>query len=88
MRQFSLKLKRPHPERPLVGGGRSTIEVCHPPMSDDEDQSSVTYRRTSHMDEAFCERMRAAIDAGLESTPVGVITTPGTKNPRYVPSNA
>jgi len=90
MRQFSPKLKRPHPERSLVGGGRSTIEVCHPPMSDDEGQSSVTYGRTSHfdMDDAFCERMRAAIDAGLESAPVGVITTPGTKNPRYVPSNA
>jgi hypothetical protein len=59
-------------------------------MSDDEGQSSVTYGRTSHfdMDEAFCERMHAAIDAGLESAPVGVITTPGTKNPRYVPSNA
>jgi hypothetical protein len=59
-------------------------------MSDDEGQSSVTYGRTSHfdMDEAFCERMHAAIDAGLESAPVGVITTPGTKNPRYVPSKA
>ena len=85
-----LKLKKPHPERSLVGGGRSTIEVCHPPMSNDEGQSSVTYGRTSHfdMDEAFCERMRAAIDAGLESAPVGVITTPGTKNPKYIPSYA
>ena len=85
-----LKLKNRTPERSLVGGGRSTIEVCHPPMSDDEGQSSVTGGRTSHfdMDDAFCERMRAAIDAGLESAPVGVITAPGTKNPRYVPSNA
>ena len=59
-------------------------------MSDDEGQSSVTYGRTSHfdMDDAFCECMLAAIDAGLERAPVGVITTPGTKNPRYVPSNA
>jgi hypothetical protein len=49
-------------------------------MSDaDEIQSSVT----SH-DEAFCARMRAAIEAGLESAPVGVITTPGTKNPKYI----
>jgi hypothetical protein len=38
------------------------------------------------MDEAFCARMRAAIEAGLESTPVGVIGTPGTKNPKYVPT--
>ncbi len=38
------------------------------------------------MDEAFCARMRAAIAAGLESAPDGVVTTPGTKNPRYVPT--
>ena len=37
------------------------------------------------MDEAFCARMHAAIAAGLESAPTSVITTPGTKNPRYVP---
>jgi hypothetical protein len=36
------------------------------------------------MDEAFCGRMRAAIAAGLESAPSGVITTPGTKNPKYI----
>ncbi len=36
------------------------------------------------MDEAFCARMHAAIAAGLESAPIGVVTTPGTKNPRYV----
>jgi hypothetical protein len=36
------------------------------------------------MDEAFCARMRIAIAAGLESAPVGVITTPGTRNPKYV----
>jgi len=29
--------------------------------------------------------MRAAITAGLEFAPTGVITTPGTKNPRYIP---
>jgi hypothetical protein len=38
------------------------------------------------MDEAFCARMRAAIEAGLESAPIGIITTPGTKNPKYVPT--
>ena len=36
------------------------------------------------MDAAFCARMHAAIAAGLESAPTSVITTPGTKNPRYV----
>jgi hypothetical protein len=30
--------------------------------------------------------MRAAIAAGLESAPIGVVTTPGTKNPKYVPA--
>ncbi|HEV2716633.1 MAG TPA: hypothetical protein VGU64_15335 [Terriglobales bacterium] len=36
------------------------------------------------MDATFCTRMYAAIAAGLECAPIGVITTPGTKNPRYV----
>ena len=57
-------------------------------MSDDEVQSYVTYGGTSHfdMDDAFCARMCAAIEAGLESAPIGVVTTPGTKNPKYVPT--
>ena len=38
------------------------------------------------MDEAFCARMRKAIEAGLEKAPVGVATTPGTKKPKYVPA--
>ncbi len=44
--------------------------------------------RLSHfdMDEAFCGRLRRAIEGGLESAPIGVITTPGTKNPKYVPT--
>jgi hypothetical protein len=37
------------------------------------------------MDAKFCASMTAAITAGLECAPTGVITTPGTKNPRYVP---
>jgi hypothetical protein len=36
------------------------------------------------MDAAFCARIHAAIATGLESAPIGVITTPGTQNPRYV----
>jgi hypothetical protein len=38
------------------------------------------------MDDAFCARMRKAIVAGLESAPIGVVTTPGTSNPKYVPA--
>jgi hypothetical protein len=49
---------------------------------DQEIQSDVT--NGIDMDEAFCARMRMAIAAGLECPPIGVITTPGTKNPRYV----
>ena len=53
---------------------------------DDETHLKVTYASHLNMDWAFCARMRAAIAAGLESAPVGVITTPGTKNPKYVPA--
>jgi hypothetical protein len=31
-------------------------------------------------------RVRAAIAAGLERAPIGVVTSPGTKNPKYVPT--
>jgi hypothetical protein len=58
-------------------------------MSDDDEieiHLHVTYASHLDMDEAFCARMRAAIAAGLESAPIGVVTTPGTKNPRYVPA--
>jgi hypothetical protein len=46
----------------------------------------ITNGKPSHfnMDEAFCARLRMAITAGLESPPIGVITTPGTKRPKYV----
>jgi hypothetical protein len=64
-------------------------------MVDDDGASEfrpqIGFRRNggpSHfqMDEAFCARMRRAVEAGLESAPIGVITTPGTKNPKYVPT--
>jgi len=32
--------------------------------------------------------MRIAIESGLESAPMGVVTTPGTKNPKYVPAES
>ena len=58
-------------------------------MSDDDDEVHlpVTYASHFNMDAAFCSRMCAAIAAGLESAPVGVVTTPGTKNPKYVPTD-
>jgi hypothetical protein len=58
-------------------------------MSDDN-QIHLTNGGPSYldMDDAFCVRMRAAIAAGLENAPTGVITTPGTKNPKYVPTKS
>jgi hypothetical protein len=54
-------------------------------MSDeDEVHLHVTYASHYDMDDAFCARMRMAIAAGLENAPTGVITTPGTKSPKYV----
>jgi len=60
-------------------------------MSDNEfyrltEIERVANRKPSHfeMDEAFCARMHAAIEAGLESAPIGVVTTPGIQNPKYV----
>lgn len=58
-------------------------------MSDDSDEIHlhVTYASYFDMNEAFCARMRAAIAAGLENAPIGVITTPGTRSPKYVATN-
>ena len=54
-------------------------------MSDDEEiHLHVTYVTHMDMDEAFRACMRIAIAAGLESAPIGVVTTPGTQNPKYV----
>jgi hypothetical protein len=54
-------------------------------MSDDDEvHLHLTYASHLDMDEAFCACMRIAIAAGLESVPIGVITTPGTKKPKYV----
>jgi hypothetical protein len=62
-------------------------------MSDDDEIQVLTEieritdgkPRYLDMDAAFCARMYAAITAGLECAPVGVVTTPGTKNPKYIP---
>jgi hypothetical protein len=53
---------------------------------DDEIHLHVTYASHVDMDDAFCACMRIAIAAGLESAPPGVITTPGTKKPKYIPT--
>jgi len=54
-------------------------------MSDDDEvHLHLTYASHLDMDEAFCACMRIAIAAGLENAPTGVITTPGTQNPKYV----
>jgi len=56
-------------------------------MNDDEEiHLHVTYASHLDMDEAFCACMRIAIAAGLESAPIGVVTTPGTQSPKYVPA--
>ena len=57
-------------------------------MNDDDEMQSHVRNGPSHfeMDAAFCARMREAIAEGLESAPLGIITTPGTKNPKYVPT--
>jgi len=58
---------------------------------DDEIQQLTEIERITNgkpryldMDEAFCARMHAAIAAGLECAPIGVITTPGTRKPTYI----
>ena len=52
-------------------------------MSDENENRSGLAKR---MDDAFRARMHAAIEAGLERAPIGVVTTPGTSNPKYVPT--
>jgi hypothetical protein len=46
------------------------------------DYNETETRLKTRMDDAFCARMRAAIEAGLESAPIGVVTTPGTQHPK------
>jgi hypothetical protein len=50
-----------------------------PSVGDDDFFTHVARLRAQ--DDAFCERLRTAIEAGEESCPVGVVTEPGTKNP-------
>jgi hypothetical protein len=55
-------------------------------MSDDEIHSHLTNGAYLAMDDAFCARMRKAIATGRESARIGVVTTPGTESPKYVPA--
>jgi hypothetical protein len=57
-------------------------------IDDDDEIQPLTNGGKTHfsMDEAFCARMLWAIEAGLENAPIGVVTTPGTKSPKYVPT--
>ena len=70
----------------LAGARRWGCFVLRTMDDDDETHLHITYASHVDMDEAFRVRMLAAIRAGLENAPIGVVTTPGTKNPRYVPA--
>ncbi len=67
-------------------------KISEPPlvkrMTDELDdiQADVINSQSTQIerDEAFCARMQWAIEAGLESAPIGVVTTLSTKNPTYV----
>ena len=54
----------------------------------DEIQADLTNGQSTQIerDDAFCARMRKAIEAGLEIAPIGVVSTPGTQHPRHVPA--
>jgi hypothetical protein len=53
-------------------------------VGDDDEIRTTYYASHFDMDAAFCARMHVAIAAGLENAPIGVVTTPGTKKPKYV----
>ena len=44
------------------------------------------YLENAHfeMDAKFCARIRAAIAQRPESAPIGIVATPGTKNPKCI----
>ena len=46
-----------------------------------EDDVRYAEARIRAQDDEFCEALRAAIEAGKEICPIGVITEPGTKRP-------
>jgi len=55
-------------------------------MDDDETHLHGNVRQSlGHGRRILLPHVRT-IAAGLESAPIGVVTTPGTKNPKYVPT--
>jgi hypothetical protein len=54
----------------------------------DQSEHVTEIERHFDMDEAFRVQMLKAIAAGLENAPVGIVCTPGTKNPKYVPAES
>jgi hypothetical protein len=79
--QFALAVATTGPGNPLP----QINKFPNGAMSDEFDTIQAQSTQIER-DEVFCERMRAAIAAGLETAPIGVVTTPGTKNPRYIPT--
>jgi hypothetical protein len=55
-------------------------------MTDDKFAADEPQSQSIRQNDAFCSRMRWAIAAGLEIASIGVITTPGTKSPKYLPT--
>jgi hypothetical protein len=54
-------------------------------MMDELQLEELSIRRMQEkMDEAFCDAMQRAIDAGNENTPVAISKQPGTRNPKSV----
>jgi hypothetical protein len=51
------------------------------PASLGDDDFFTHIARLRAQDDAFCGRLRTAIEAGDESCPIGVVTEPGTKSP-------
>jgi hypothetical protein len=59
--------------------GVRDVRWAPPSLGDDDCFAYVARLRAQ--DDAFCERLRAAIEAGEESCPIGVTTQHGTKYP-------
>ena len=47
----------------------------------DEGNEEAKARLLRKQDDAFCEMLRRAVEAGREVCPIGVITEPSTKRP-------
>jgi hypothetical protein len=84
MRLRNFLFPSPNRDKPPNGEMSDDDEI----QSDNKIQSHLTNGGPSYfaMDEAFRVQMLKAIAAGLENAQIGVVTTPGTKNPKYVPT--